>query len=146
MEQQIQSVTHHPVSIRHRLYWISLPRPCSIHCHLTAIATSLRCWSLPYIQRLPSAIFQQDNVQPHMTRNVQEFCTHQIELLSSPACSPDLSCLQAAERPLYHKDSSKASLILCRDVVAALYPTMAATLTTDFVIIHTSPEAVILIV
>ncbi|GFT06746.1 transposable element Tcb1 transposase [Trichonephila clavipes] len=35
---------------------------------------------LPYIQRLPSAIFEQDNSQPHMTSNVQEFFTHQIEL------------------------------------------------------------------
>ncbi|GFX41775.1 transposable element Tcb1 transposase [Trichonephila clavipes] len=37
---------------------------------------------LPWIQRLPSAIFQQANARPHVARNVQEFFfTHQIELL-----------------------------------------------------------------
>ncbi|GFW24264.1 transposable element Tcb1 transposase [Trichonephila clavipes] len=46
---------------------------------------------LPYIQCLPSAIFQQDNLLPHVARIVQEFFfTHQIELFPWPACSPDL--------------------------------------------------------
>ncbi|GFX10626.1 transposable element Tcb1 transposase [Trichonephila clavipes] len=36
---------------------------------------------LPYIQRLPSAIFQKGNARPHVARNVQEFFSHQIELL-----------------------------------------------------------------
>ncbi|GFW53779.1 transposable element Tcb1 transposase [Trichonephila clavipes] len=46
----------------------------------------------PYIQRLPSAIFQQDNARLHMVRNVQEFLfTHQTKLLNWPACSTDLS-------------------------------------------------------
>lgn len=50
---------------------------------------------LPYIQRLPSAIFQQDNARPHVARNVQEFFfTHQIELRHWPACSPDLSPIE----------------------------------------------------
>ncbi|GFW75472.1 transposable element Tcb1 transposase [Trichonephila clavipes] len=35
---------------------------------------------LPYIQRLPSTIFQQDNAQLQVSRNVQESFTHQIEL------------------------------------------------------------------
>ncbi|GFV09778.1 hypothetical protein TNCV_2598331 [Trichonephila clavipes] len=47
---------------------------------------------------------------------------------------------------LYPKDTSKVSLILCRGVWQQLYPTMAATLTTDIVSIHTSQKAVILIV
>ncbi|GFT06508.1 transposable element Tcb2 transposase [Trichonephila clavipes] len=47
---------------------------------------------LLYIQRLPSAIFQQDNARPHVARNVQEFYfNHLIESLPWPACSPDLS-------------------------------------------------------
>ncbi|GFT93432.1 transposable element Tcb1 transposase [Trichonephila clavipes] len=45
----------------------------------------------PYIQRLPSAIFQQDNARPHAARNVQEFLfTNQIELYPWFACSLDL--------------------------------------------------------
>ncbi|GFV62665.1 hypothetical protein TNCV_903571 [Trichonephila clavipes] len=35
---------------------------------------------LPYIQRKPLVIFKQDNSQPHVTRNAQEFFfTHHIE-------------------------------------------------------------------
>ncbi|GFX11714.1 transposable element Tcb1 transposase [Trichonephila clavipes] len=46
------------------------------------------------IQRLPSAIFQQDNAQSHVARTVQEFfVTHQIELFLLPACSFNLSCV-----------------------------------------------------
>ncbi|GFU51122.1 transposable element Tcb1 transposase [Trichonephila clavipes] len=41
---------------------------------------------------LDTAIFQQDNAQPHMTLNVQRlFVNHQIELLPWPAHFPDLS-------------------------------------------------------
>ncbi|GFU83063.1 transposable element Tcb1 transposase [Trichonephila clavipes] len=40
---------------------------------------------LPYIQRLPSDIFQQFNALPPMARNFQELLSHQIELLSWPA-------------------------------------------------------------
>ncbi|GFU74114.1 hypothetical protein TNCV_1642381 [Trichonephila clavipes] len=99
---------------------------------------------LPYIQRLLSSIFQQDNALPHMALNVPEFFfTHQIELLpwsavlpiyhQSKTCSP---CLHTnwprMHHPLlhqihfgniwkphglqYHNDTSKASLIPCRGV------------------------------
>ncbi|GFY30086.1 transposable element Tcb1 transposase [Trichonephila clavipes] len=47
---------------------------------------------LPCLQSLATAIFQQDNMQPHMARIVQRFfVNHQIELLPWPAHSPDLS-------------------------------------------------------
>ncbi|GFS81263.1 transposable element Tcb1 transposase [Trichonephila clavipes] len=41
----------------------------------------------PHIQRFQAAMF-------HMARNVQEFFTHQIELLPCHACSPDLSPIE----------------------------------------------------
>ncbi|GFV53078.1 hypothetical protein TNCV_4644371 [Trichonephila clavipes] len=67
-------------------YWILLLYPSSTHCWYTE-QLELHLWVLelvifPYIQRSPSAIFQQGNAQPHGVRNVQEFFfTHQIELL-----------------------------------------------------------------
>ncbi|GFW80363.1 transposable element Tcb1 transposase [Trichonephila clavipes] len=50
---------------------------------------------LPYLQGLATAIFQQDNAQPHVTRVVQRFfVNHQIELLPWPARSTDLSPIE----------------------------------------------------
>ncbi|GFT72184.1 transposable element Tcb1 transposase [Trichonephila clavipes] len=50
---------------------------------------------LPYLQALATAIFQQDNARPHVTGIVQRFfINHQIELLSWPARSPDLSPIE----------------------------------------------------
>ncbi|GFU02844.1 transposable element Tcb1 transposase [Trichonephila clavipes] len=44
---------------------------------------------------LATAIFQQDNARPHVARIVQRFfVNHQIELLSWPARSPDLSLIE----------------------------------------------------
>ncbi|GFX06360.1 uncharacterized protein TNCV_2938881 [Trichonephila clavipes] len=49
----------------------------------------------PYIQRLPSAIFQQDNARPHVARSTHKFFfTHHIELLPWPACSPHLLLIE----------------------------------------------------
>ncbi|GFV68757.1 transposable element Tcb1 transposase [Trichonephila clavipes] len=50
---------------------------------------------LPYLQGLPTAIFQHGNARPHMERIVQRFfVNHQIELLPWPARSPDLSPIE----------------------------------------------------
>ncbi|GFY19554.1 transposable element Tcb1 transposase [Trichonephila clavipes] len=50
---------------------------------------------LPYFQGLATAIFQQDNAQPQVTRIVQRFfVNHQIELLPWPAHSLDLSPIE----------------------------------------------------
>ncbi|GFV90576.1 transposable element Tcb1 transposase [Trichonephila clavipes] len=50
---------------------------------------------LPYIQRLPSAIFQEYYVMPDVACNVQDFLfTHQIKLVPWPACSPVLSTIE----------------------------------------------------
>ncbi|GFV45274.1 transposable element Tc3 transposase [Trichonephila clavipes] len=50
---------------------------------------------LPYLQGLSTAIFQQYNARPHVTRIVQRFfVNHQIELLPWPARSPDLSPIE----------------------------------------------------
>ncbi|GFU06453.1 transposable element Tcb1 transposase [Trichonephila clavipes] len=49
---------------------------------------------LPLMQRLPGAIFQQDNVQPH-TAGVSQDCLRTVTNLPGPARSLDLS-------PIYH--------------------------------------------
>ncbi|GFW78581.1 transposable element Tcb1 transposase [Trichonephila clavipes] len=50
---------------------------------------------LPYLQGLATAIFQQDNERPRVTRIVQRFfVNHQIELLPWLDCSPDLSPIE----------------------------------------------------
>ncbi|GFX29386.1 transposable element Tc3 transposase [Trichonephila clavipes] len=50
---------------------------------------------LPYLQGLATAIFQQDNAQPHLARIVQRFFVNpQIELLPWPARSLDLSPIE----------------------------------------------------
>ncbi|GFX29159.1 transposable element Tc3 transposase [Trichonephila clavipes] len=50
---------------------------------------------LPYLQGLATAIFQKDNVQPHVARIVQIFfVNYQIELLPWPARSLDLSPIE----------------------------------------------------
>ncbi|GFX22311.1 uncharacterized protein TNCV_1815131 [Trichonephila clavipes] len=47
-----------------------------------SISEVLETVVLPYIQRLPSVIFQLDNAGPFVACNVQKFFfTHQIELL-----------------------------------------------------------------
>ncbi|GFT03917.1 transposable element Tcb1 transposase [Trichonephila clavipes] len=49
----------------------------------------------PGIMGLATAIFQQDNVRPHVARIVQRFfVNHQIKLLPWPARSPDLSPIE----------------------------------------------------
>ncbi|GFS90945.1 hypothetical protein TNCV_4192691 [Trichonephila clavipes] len=50
--------------------------------------------SEPDIMGLATAIFQQDNARPHVTRIFQSFVNHQIELLSWPARSTDLSMIE----------------------------------------------------
>ncbi|GFU09246.1 transposable element Tcb1 transposase [Trichonephila clavipes] len=45
---------------------------------------------LPLMQRLPGAIFQQDNSWPHTARVLQD-CFHTVTTLLWPARSPDLS-------------------------------------------------------
>ncbi|UYV70799.1 hypothetical protein LAZ67_8000672 [Cordylochernes scorpioides] len=50
---------------------------------------------LPYLQGLSTAIFQQDNAQPHVARFVQRFIVNrQIELFPWPARSPNLSPIE----------------------------------------------------
>ncbi|GFW40321.1 transposable element Tcb2 transposase [Trichonephila clavipes] len=44
---------------------------------------------LPLMQRLPGAIFQQDNARPHTTK-VSQDCLRTVTTLTWPALSPDL--------------------------------------------------------
>ncbi|GFV77692.1 transposable element Tcb2 transposase [Trichonephila clavipes] len=48
---------------------------------------------LPIMQRLPGAVFQQDNARPHTTRMSQD-CLHTVTTLPLPVQSPDLSPTQ----------------------------------------------------
>ncbi|UYV65747.1 hypothetical protein LAZ67_3005315 [Cordylochernes scorpioides] len=62
-------------------------------CHY--ISEVLEPVVLPYLQGLPTTIFQQDNARPHMARIVLRFFVNrQIELLPWPARSPDLSPIE----------------------------------------------------
>ncbi|GFW17864.1 transposable element Tcb1 transposase [Trichonephila clavipes] len=59
------------------------------------ISEVLKLVVFPYLQGLATAIFQQDNERPHVTRIVQKFfVNHQIELLPWQALSPDLSPIE----------------------------------------------------
>ncbi|GFV64962.1 transposable element Tcb1 transposase [Trichonephila clavipes] len=62
--------------------WISLSYPSvliattpNIQCYICEVLEPV---ILPYIQCLPSAIFQPQSAQPHVERNVQEFFAHPI--------------------------------------------------------------------
>ncbi|GFW15886.1 transposable element Tcb1 transposase [Trichonephila clavipes] len=77
-------------------YWISLSHSSRTHCRSLNsqryISEVLEPVVLPYLQGLATAIFQQDNTRPHVTRIVQRFfVNHQIELLPWHASSSDLS-------------------------------------------------------
>ena len=80
-------------------YWIQLSHPL---VRIAGTLNSQRYISevlepvvLPYLQGLPTAIFQQDNARPHVARIVQRFFVNrQIELLPWPARSPDLSPIE----------------------------------------------------
>ncbi|GFX50579.1 transposable element Tcb1 transposase [Trichonephila clavipes] len=59
-----------------------------VQCYISEVLEPV---VLPYLQGLATAIFQQDNVRPHVVHIVQRFfVNHQIELLPWPARSPDL--------------------------------------------------------
>ncbi|GFV64597.1 transposable element Tcb1 transposase [Trichonephila clavipes] len=59
------------------------------------ISEVLKAVVLPYLQGLPTDIFQQDNARPHVARIVQRFfVNHQIELLPWLSRSPDLSPIE----------------------------------------------------
>ncbi|GFW17250.1 transposable element Tcb2 transposase [Trichonephila clavipes] len=54
---------------------------------------------LPLMQRLPGAIFQQDNARPH-TERVSQDCLHTVTTPPWPARSPDLSPIEHIWDPL----------------------------------------------
>ncbi|GFW61702.1 transposable element Tcb1 transposase [Trichonephila clavipes] len=76
---------------------------CVMQCH-TGSAPGIMVWGgIGYPSRTPPVritgldhtIFKQDNARPHVTHIVQRFSVnHQIELLPSPARSPDLSPIE----------------------------------------------------
>ncbi|GFX55224.1 transposable element Tcb1 transposase [Trichonephila clavipes] len=61
-------------------------------CYISEV---LEPFVLPYVQGLATAIFQQDNTQPHVARIVQRFfVNYLIESLPWPARSPNLSPIE----------------------------------------------------
>ncbi|GFX35108.1 transposable element Tcb1 transposase [Trichonephila clavipes] len=69
---------------------------------------------LPYMQLLPSSVFQQANVRPHVTRNVQEFFViNQNELLPWLACSPDLLPIINVRSMLAQRLTRDTPIICC---------------------------------
>ncbi|KFM62927.1 Transposable element Tcb1 transposase, partial [Stegodyphus mimosarum] len=79
-------------------YWISFSHSCSMYHRYFKqhyISEVLEPVVLPYLQGLPTAIFQQDNARPHVACIVQGFLINrQIELLPWLARSPDLSPIE----------------------------------------------------
>ncbi|GFV96473.1 transposable element Tcb1 transposase [Trichonephila clavipes] len=79
---------------------------------------------LPYLQGLATPLFQQDNARPHVACIVQRFFNHQIELLSWPARSPDLSPVEnmwsmVAQRLTHITPPAATPDQLCQRVEAA---------------------------
>ena len=74
------------------------------------ISEVLQPQAVPFLQRLPGAVFQQDNDRPHIARTVQSFfATRQVQLLPWPAYSPDMSPIEhvwdfLAPRPVASAD------------------------------------------
>ncbi|GFU06459.1 transposable element Tcb1 transposase [Trichonephila clavipes] len=64
---------------------------------------------LPLMQRLPGAIFQQDNVQPH-TAGVSQDCRCTVTILPWPARFPDLSPIEHISDHLGRQVGHSASL------------------------------------
>ncbi|GFX60697.1 transposable element Tcb2 transposase [Trichonephila clavipes] len=72
------------------------------HCLVSIRGTVIAQWHvrdillphvLPLMQRLPVAIFQQDNVRPLTTR-VSQDCLHTVNAIPWPICFPDLSLIE----------------------------------------------------
>ncbi|GFU10798.1 transposable element Tcb1 transposase [Trichonephila clavipes] len=82
---------------------------------------------LPYFQGLPTAIFQQDNARPHVTRFVQRFfVNHQIELLPWPARSADLSPIEnmwyVIDPNYTHSCHTRSTLATCGSCLVCCTP------------------------
>ncbi|GFV14281.1 transposable element Tcb1 transposase [Trichonephila clavipes] len=82
---------------------------------------------LPSLQGLFTAIFQQDNAQPHVACIVQRFfVNHQIELLPWSPRSPDLSPIKnmwsvVAQR-LTPRCHTRSTLATCRSCLVCCTP------------------------
>ncbi|GFV61399.1 transposable element Tcb1 transposase [Trichonephila clavipes] len=80
---------------------------------------------LPYLQGLATAIFQQDNARPRVSRIVQRFfVNHQIEVLPWPARSPDISPIESmwsmvAQRLTSH---TRSTLTTCGSCLVCCTP------------------------
>ncbi|GFT54369.1 transposable element Tc1 transposase [Trichonephila clavipes] len=62
----------------------------------------LRPVEIPYLQGLPNAIFQQNNVRPHTTR-ISQHALRGVQMLPWPAYSPDLSSIEHVRDVIGHR-------------------------------------------
>ncbi|GFX17056.1 transposable element Tc1 transposase [Trichonephila clavipes] len=63
---------------------------CVIERH-TGLTPGVRPKVVPFLQRIPGAIFQLDNTRPHVAKTVRNFRSAQhMQLLLCPAYSPDM--------------------------------------------------------
>ncbi|GFY08874.1 uncharacterized protein TNCV_4660671 [Trichonephila clavipes] len=79
----------------------SFPMPHSSHtaslkdliaCYLRDDSEVIQPEVVPFLEGIPGAIFQQDNVRPHVAKTARDFCSAEhMQLLPWPAFSPDMS-------------------------------------------------------
>ncbi|GFX34903.1 transposable element Tc1 transposase [Trichonephila clavipes] len=59
------------------------------------VREKLHSETVPFLQGIPGAIFQQDYARPHVARTVRDFCSAQhMQLLPWPAYSLDMSPIE----------------------------------------------------
>ncbi|GFW45021.1 transposable element Tcb2 transposase [Trichonephila clavipes] len=78
-----------------RLEWDNVHRSWRADWHTRYIKEVLQPQAIPFLEGLPGAVFQQDNVRPHVAKTVKSYLhSQQVQLLPWPAYSPDMSPIE----------------------------------------------------